>query len=115
MIHVEPKAIDFLHWQTQDGGHPPRVRLIVQGGGCAGYRYDFVFGDEAEADDVIIDLQTSQNEKLQFIMHPEEHALIQNSTIGFDEDEFSFGLTVRMPSSYSRCGCGSSFSPPEEA
>lgn len=115
MLNIEPKAADFLHWHTQNDGHAPRVRMVIQGGGCAGYRYDFIFGDEAEADDMTIELTTTKGESLLFIIHPNEHALVAESTLGFDEDDFSFGLSMRMPTNYSKCGCGSSFSPPEEA
>lgn len=115
MLNVEPKAVDFLFWHTQNDGHPPRVRMVIQGGGCAGYKYDFVFGDQAEEDDIVMELTTSKGEGLQFMIHPSEHALVSESTLGFDEDDFSFGLAMRMPAQYSKCGCGSSFSPPEEA
>lgn len=113
-MNIEPKAVDFLFSQTKSENCPPRVRMVIQGGGCAGYRYDFVFGDEVEPEDFVTTHKTSNNENLDFIIHPTEYALVSEAILGFDENDFSYGLTMRMPQRYSRCGCGSSFSPPEE-
>lgn len=82
-----------------------RLRMYVQGGGCAGFSYGFSLDNEVAEDDfeipagettVIVDAMSMQ--------------YVENATIDYVEDLMGASFKIRNPQAVSTCGCGSSFS-----
>lgn len=76
------------------------LRISVQGGGCSGFTYAFVFDDQAEDDftfeNILVDSMSIQ--------------YMQGATLDYLEDLMGSQFTVLNPNAQSTCGCGSSFS-----
>jgi len=86
-----------------------KLRIYIQGGGCAGFSYGFSFDSEQNDDDFPID----------FVMHGRVYTLLLDSissqylvgsTVDFVEDLQGTRFTIDNPNAQTTCGCGSSFS-----
>lgn len=82
-----------------------KLRVFVQGGGCAGFSYGFSLDEQVNEDDwdqdyngvrVLIDSMSMQ--------------YLQGSTINYKEDLMGANFVIENPQAVSTCGCGSSFS-----
>lgn len=82
-----------------------RLRMYVQGGGCAGFSYGFSLDNQLAEDDfevpagsttVLVDAMSMQ--------------YVGNATIDYVEDLMGASFKINNPEAVSTCGCGSSFS-----
>lgn len=82
-----------------------RLRMYIQGGGCAGFSYGFTLDNEQAEDDfeipagpttVLIDSMSAQ--------------YVQGSQLDYVEDLMGASFKINNPQASSTCGCGSSFS-----
>lgn len=85
-------------------GKPPILRLSVDGGGCAGFSYNFALGDP-EAHDV-----RSVTDGVTLVVDPVSLDLVAGSAVDYVEDLGGSAFKVTNPNAASGCGCGSSFS-----
>lgn len=82
-----------------------KFRVSVQGGGCAGFSYNFVF-DEIMNDDDIFDIHSG----VPVIIDSMSMQYIIGSTLDFVEGQFGSQFIMSNPGADTTCGCGSSFS-----
>ncbi len=83
------------------------VSLIVKGGGCAGFKYDWGFIDSKDkvgADDVTEDWGTGR-----FVVDDASMLYIAGTKIDWKEEVFGSQFEISNPNSSSSCGCGESF------
>ena len=83
------------------------VSLMVKGGGCAGFKYDWGFIDSADkvgADDVTEDWGTGR-----FVVDDASMLYIAGTKIDWKEEVFGSQFESVNPNSSSSCGCGESF------
>ncbi len=78
-------------------------RVFVEGGGCSGFRYAFVFDDRNEND------QTWVQEGVEVAIDPISLQYLRGATVDFVEDLRGSGFVVNNPNARGTCGCGSSF------
>ena len=78
-------------------------RVYVQGGGCSGFSYGFMFDEERDGDNVI------QSGDVRCLIDPQSLMLIKGATVDFTEGLTGAGFTVENPQAKTSCGCGSSF------
>ncbi|GAB4225115.1 MAG: iron-sulfur cluster insertion protein ErpA [Acidobacteriota bacterium] len=78
-------------------------RVFVEGGGCSGFRYAFVFDDRSEND------QTWIQEGVEVAIDPISMQYLRGATVDFVEDLRGSGFVVTNPNARGTCGCGSSF------
>ena len=83
----------------------PKLRVFVEGGGCAGLRYGFVVEESSEEDDWIIDIPGYQ-----LLIDPLSAQYLEGSSIDFKKSLAGEGFVISNPNAGSSCGCGSSFS-----
>jgi iron-sulfur cluster assembly accessory protein len=84
------------------------VSLSVQGGGCAGFKYDWGFADSAEnigKDDVVV---TWENGK--FVVDDMSMVYVAGTKIDWREEVFGSQFEISNPNATGGCGCGESFS-----
>jgi iron-sulfur cluster insertion protein len=82
------------------------LRLSIQGGGCAGFSYNFLMDTVfLEDEDLILDENGSK-----FVIDTVSHDLVKGSQIDYTDDLMWSGFVVKNPNAVSKCGCGSSFS-----
>ena len=83
------------------------VSLMVKGGGCAGFKYDWGFIDSADkvgADDITEDWGTGR-----FVVDDASMLYIAGTKIDWKEEVFGSQFEISNPNSSSSCGCGESF------
>ena len=82
-----------------------KLRVFVQGGGCAGFSYGFTLDKERNEDDfdfvyddvtVLVDSMSMQ--------------YLQDAKIRWEESIMGASFVIDNPQAVSTCGCGSSFS-----
>ena len=83
------------------------VSLMVKGGGCAGFKYDWGFIDSKDkvgADDVTEDWGTGR-----YVVDDASMLYIAGTKIDWKEEVFGSQFEISNPNSSSSCGCGESF------
>jgi iron-sulfur cluster insertion protein len=82
-----------------------KLRMFVQGGGCAGFSYGFTLDSELNEDDfeilagntsVLVDSMSAQ--------------YVSGAEIDYVEDLQGSRFSIKNPQATTTCGCGSSFS-----
>jgi iron-sulfur cluster insertion protein len=81
------------------------VRVMVVGGGCAGFTYDMDF-DEAPREDDEVD----QQHGLRVFVDGMSAAYLDGTMVDYVESLDFSGFHFENPSATRTCGCGSSFS-----
>jgi len=104
-IALSPSAAARVAAIAARQGKPAILRLSVEGGGCAGFQYQFGLADEAAADDVRF-----AQDAASLIVDPMTLALVRGSVVDFVESLGGAAFQVANPNAASGCGCGTSFS-----
>ena len=83
-----------------------KLRISVEGGGCAGFQYDYNFvEDEIAIDDIYIEKYQAK-----IIIDKISLDFIKGSILDFQEDLGGSFFQIKNPNAASGCGCGNSFS-----
>ena len=90
---------------SRQGVSVPRLRLSVDGGGCAGFQYKFALAEAPEADDIEV-----QTDGVGLVVDSMSLPLVSGSVVDFVENLGGAAFQVRNPNAASNCGCGTSFS-----
>jgi iron-sulfur cluster insertion protein len=105
MITLTESAINKIAEVLEDESPKSRLRMYVQGGGCAGFSYGFTIDDEINDDDfeipagattVLVDSMSAQ--------------YLTGSTVDYEESLMGASFKIRNPHAQTTCGCGASFS-----
>ena len=80
------------------------VKLKLQGGGCAGFKYDWTLEDAPEQDDEVIDLPNGK-----FLIDSMSIMYLIGSTVDYKKEVFGSYMNISNPNATSSCGCGESF------
>lgn len=79
-------------------------RVYVQGGGCSGFSYGFMFDDQRDGDNIV------QAGGVTCLVDPQSLMFLKGATVDFIEGLSGAGFSVTNPNATGSCGCGSSFS-----
>jgi iron-sulfur cluster assembly accessory protein len=90
---------------AQRQGKAPMLRLSVDGGGCAGFTYNFALAEAVGGGDTV-----AETDGVKLVVDPMSLELVQGSAVDFVEDLGGAAFKVQNPNAASGCGCGSSFS-----
>ena len=74
-----------------------------QGGGCAGFKYDWSLEDSLNDDDEVIELQNGK-----FLIDGMSIMYLIGSTVDYKKEVFGSYFQISNPKSTSSCGCGES-------
>lgn len=96
------KVIDLLNEEKNSNLN---LRLFVQGGGCSGFQYGFVFDQSINDDDTII-----QKNGVKLLIDSISIQYLQGAEIDYKEDIDGSQFVIKNPNATTTCGCGSSFS-----
>ncbi|MAI85286.1 MAG: iron-sulfur cluster assembly accessory protein [Rickettsiales bacterium] len=80
-------------------------RISVDGGGCQGFSYNFVFDTKLNKEDQIIELSS-----IKVLIDKTSLKLIDGSKLDFTNDLMGSYFKIENPQASSTCGCGTSFS-----
>jgi iron-sulfur cluster insertion protein len=107
MINLTPTAqvqIDKIIKSENDPNL--KLRMYVQGGGCAGFSYGFEIVDTKADDDWEIPAVSTT-----VLIDPISMQYLEGITVDFKDDINGARFAIQNPKAASTCGCGSSFSP----
>jgi len=82
-----------------------KLRMFVQGGGCAGFSYGFTLDEEQNEDDFEIPAGSSS-----VLVDAMSIQYVQGAEIDYVEDLMGASFKISNPNATGQCGCGSSFS-----
>ena len=82
-----------------------KLRMFVQGGGCAGFSYGFTLDEEQNEDDFEIPAGSSS-----VLVDAMSIQYVQGAEIDYVEDLMGASFKISNPNATGHCGCGSSFS-----
>lgn len=82
-----------------------KLRLAVDGGGCAGFQYKFGLESEAGTDDLVV-----ETDGIAMLVDPDSLPFVAGAEVDYVERIGAAAFEVRNPNAASGCGCGSSFS-----
>lgn len=91
--------------RTRQGRPSARLRLSVDGGGCAGFQYKFELADALQDDDIEI-----LTDGVGLLVDSMSLPLVEGSVVDYVENLGGAAFQVRNPNAASSCGCGTSFS-----
>ncbi|MEA1675909.1 iron-sulfur cluster assembly accessory protein [Nitrospirillum sp. BR 11163] len=105
MITLTSSALNAVRSAIAGAANPAGgLRISVDAGGCAGYKYMMGLAGEAEADDTVID-----QDGVKVFVDTKSHELLNGTTIDFVVALEGSGFTFDNPNAKSACGCGKSF------
>lgn len=82
-----------------------RLRMYVQGGGCAGFSYGFTIDDEQNEDDFEIPAGSTS-----VLVDSMSIQYLQGAVVDYKDDLDGSRFSITNPQASTTCGCGSSFS-----
>ena len=82
-----------------------KLRLAVDGGGCAGFQYRFGLESEAAADDTAV-----ETDGVTLLVDAVSLPFLTGAEVDYVETMGAAAFQVKNPNAASGCGCGSSFS-----
>lgn len=105
LVGLTPKAVEKIREfkDKMPEAESKEFRVYVQGGGCSGFSYGFMFDEPRDGDNKV------QAGGVVCLVDEQSLMLLKGSTVDFVEGLTGAGFTVNNPNSKSTCGCGSSF------
>lgn len=105
MINLTDSAMDAVRTAISGATDPVGgLRIMVETGGCAGYKYMMGLVDQANPDDTVI-----ERDGVKVFVDTQSHELLNGTTIDFVVALEGSGFTFDNPNANSSCSCGKSF------
>lgn len=82
-----------------------KLRMFVQGGGCAGFSYGFTLDEEQNEDDFVIPAGSWS-----VLVDSMSMQYLENAVVDYKDDLSGSQFSISNPMAATTCGCGSSFS-----
>jgi iron-sulfur cluster assembly accessory protein len=89
---------------AQEGSPDAALRLEVQPGGCAGFRYGLFFDDDIVDTDIVDEI-----EGVKIVSDPMSAPYLKGVVIDWAEGLNKSGFVIENPNAQSSCACGDSF------
>ena len=106
MITLTQAAIDKIADLLLEQNNPNlKLRIFVQGGGCSGFQYGFMFDEEQSDDDIAI-----QSPGVRVLVDSMSMMYLEGAEADYKEEIMESRFIINNPNVSSTCGCGSSFS-----
>jgi len=105
MIHLTESAVNALRSAISGAGVPLEgLRIAVDAGGCAGFKYQMGLVAQPDPDDAVV-----ESEGVKVFVDRESLPLIAGTTVDFVIGLQNSGFTFDNPQAKSSCSCGKSF------
>jgi iron-sulfur cluster insertion protein len=101
---ISDRAAMRIAYLLQKQAENSFFRISVEGGGCSGYQYHFVFDATITGDDITI-----EKEGATLVIDEISLGLLAGSQMDYEEDLMGSMFVIKNPNATSRCGCGNSF------
>jgi iron-sulfur cluster insertion protein len=88
----------------EEGNQHLKLRIYIEGGGCAGMQYGFEFAESLNDDDFVF-----EKGEISVVIDNISFQYLQGASIDFVETLAGANFTIKNPNAQTSCGCGSSF------
>ena len=105
IVFTDSAAAKVADLIAEEGNPDLKLRVFVQGGGCAGFSYGFTLDEAVNEDDF-----DNDHGGVRVLVDSMSWQYLQGSTINYKEDLMGASFVIDNPQAVSTCGCGSSFS-----
>src|SRR5690606_261455 len=105
IVFTDSAAAKVADLVLEEGNPDLKLRVFVQGGGCAGVRYGFTFDAIANDDDTRMD-----KNGVTLLIDAMSLQYLVGAEIDCKDDLEGAQVVIRNPNATTTCGCGSSFS-----
>lgn len=106
MITITEAAQTKISEVLSEEGLTSKLRMFIQGGGCAGFSYGFTIDEEQNEDDFEIPAGATS-----VLVDSLSLQYLEGAVVDFKDDLEGSRFSITNPKASSTCGCGSSFSP----
>lgn len=89
----------------EKGEDAPMFRVMVTGGGCSGYQYNFSLDSMCHLDDHVFD-----DQGVKVVIDEASLPFIENAELDYVEELIGASFQIKNPNAQASCGCGNSFS-----
>lgn len=105
MISLTQSAVDAVKSALSQAQTPgDGLRIKVEQGGCAGYKYSMGFEGAPTDGDLVL-----EQGGVRVFIDPPSQALVNGMQIDFVSSFESSGFVFQNPNATAQCGCGKSF------
>jgi len=105
MIQLTDNAVTAVKTALERSTQPARgLRIMVETGGCAGFKYRMGLESSARDDDVLV-----HQDGVTLFVDADSQPHLQGMRIDFVSNLESAGFVFDNPNAASKCGCGKSF------
>lgn len=105
IVFTDNAAFKVADLIAESGNTDNKLRVYVQGGGCSGFRYGFMFDTVINEDDIMV---TKDNASL--LVDAMSLQYLMGATVDYVEELAGSQFVISNPNASSSCGCGASFS-----
>lgn len=107
MLTITDSAVEKIKDILAEENNPKlKLRVFVQGGGCAGFQTGFTLDEDQAEDDWDFEVQG-----VHVLVDSMSGGYLQGATVDYKDDVMGSSFTITGMQSSSTCGCGSSFTP----
>lgn len=99
---AQNKIIEVL---KEEDNPKSKLRMFVQGGGCAGFNYGFTIDEEQNEDDFEISAGATS-----VLVDSMSLQYLEGAVVDYKDDLEGSRFSISNPMATTTCGCGSSFS-----
>ena len=103
MINLTAAAAEKLKGVIEPG---EVIRLAIQGGGCAGFQYQF---GSVPVEDTFEDDHIIEKDGVELHVDVISYPYLEDVEIDFEVTKMNSVFKIKNPGAKSTCGCGSSF------
>ena len=100
----ESATVKLLDMLAEENDPALKLRIFVQGGGCAGFSYGFTLDETANEDD--FNLEFGQ---VRLLVDAMSQQYLQGAEVDYKEELMGSEFVIRNPNATTTCGCGASF------
>lgn len=101
--HAAQKISSLI--QEENAPHPMMFRIMISGGGCSGFQYNFSLDHHVNEDDHIF-----EEKGVKMIIDESSLPLVEGAQLDYVEELIGASFVVKNPNANTSCGCGNSFS-----
>lgn len=104
MINLTDNALNAVRGVISTSG-ARGLRITVESGGCAGFKYIMGLANETKSDDTVI-----ERDGIKLFVDKDSQRYLAGTTIDFVLAQEGSGFTFDNPNAKASCSCGKSFS-----
>lgn len=104
MINLTDNALNAVRGVISTSG-ASGLRITVESGGCAGFKYIMGLANETNSDDTVI-----ERDGVKLFVDNDSQKYLAGTTIDFVLTQEGSGFTFDNPNAKASCSCGKSFS-----